>query len=182
MKYLMYIFSFLICFNKNSNYSLYKFEKQSLTQNLFIISKINWRSFLLETFKNSFFFESINSADLLLINMVHNDTDYCIQTTKITNTLIEVITNDIKPCKIINMEQLYHVHRDLGISTEEILNSYTFSIEIAHYLKANYIIYSIIYEDNENRLIMKLQLISSNTGEILNNIHKFIYYQNSTLN
>lgn len=172
MKYLFFVLFFLTYSNQCYN----QLDKSIVQPELsipFITNGINWRMILSEMLQSPLFFDDVPSDSLVLVNIIKNNTNIFIQTTKITSILIELIKSNTKKCNIINMEQLYHAYRELEISSEEILNSYAFSIEIANYLKADYVIYGIAYE-NTCKLNIELQLILSKTGEILRVIRRAI--------
>lgn len=137
------------------------------------IHLIDWRVLLLDMLKDVCFFDEIVSDSRLLVNITRNKTNEVLQIVKITNTLITLISENTKKYQVINMDQLYSTYRELEISSEESLNSYESSIRIANYLKAEYILYSIIYESSKN-LYLELQLILSKTGEIIRIINKLI--------
>lgn len=140
----------------------------------FILSNtnlINWKACLLDILKRVYFFDDILSDSVLLVNIIQNHTNGPIQTIKITSTLIELITENTDKYHVISMDQLYRSYRELEISFEDTFHSYEFSMKIANYLKADYIIYSIIYE-NSKYLNLELQLILTKTGEIIRVINQ----------
>ncbi|URJ25513.1 penicillin-binding protein activator LpoB [Blochmannia endosymbiont of Camponotus sp.] len=130
------------------------------------INLINWQPVLLRMLQSVFFFDSIERDSVLLVNMVKNKTDGILQASKITNILIHYIVENTRKYNVINMEILYSVYRELGMLPEDNRNSYSFSMKIANYLKANYILYGIAYGD-ALKPNLELQLISVKTGEIL---------------
>lgn len=175
MKYLCVVLFFLLFLISNYFDKLFRFVDQSIEINPIIINNKTWTVILLEMLQNSFFFDKINPDSVLLVNMIKNHTNGIIQTTKITTILIDLIVNNLKPCNIISIEKLYQAYRELGIASEEILDTYDFSIEVAHYLKADYVIYGIIYGEINSPTI-ELQLIETKTGEILFIVNKLIGY------
>lgn len=130
---------------------------------------INWKLIILQSLQNIFFFDDIKNDSLLLVNVVKNNTNGNIQTYKITDLLIKYISENAKKYKVICIEQLYFAYRELGTFPEDHINSYSFSINIANYLQADYVLYSIVYGDVMCP-ILELQLILVRTGEILNTI------------
>lgn len=171
---IQYSFFILFFFHCSSKFCYSAVNQSIETFELFILSSINkidWKIVVLEMLNNSSFFNKINSNSTLLVNMVRNNTNSVVQTSKITNILIEVIQNNIRNCNIISIEKLYDAYRKLNVSSEEIINSYEFSIEIAHELKADYIIYSIVYEKLKT-FHLELQLILPKTGEIIQILDK----------
>lgn len=137
------------------------------------INVINWEFVILKMLKKVFFYDDIINDGMLLVNIVKNNTNKNIQINKITNLLIKCILENTKKYKIIEMDQLYFAYRELGVYPEDQINSYSFSIDIANYLQADYILYSIIW-DNSSCLFLELQLISVKTGEILRVVNEFI--------
>lgn len=133
----------------------------------------NWKLIILQILQDAFFFNNIESNSVLLVNMIKNDTCSNIQTNKITDLLIKCILENTKKYQVIRMEQLYCTYRKLGIFPEHHINSYNFSINIANYLQADYVLYGVLYGDSVHP-ILELQLILVKTGEILNVINTVI--------
>lgn len=174
MTYFFIIVIFLNYFNIHCFNNLNLYIKFTNLSTIFLnINLINWDFFLLDLLKDISFFNKIPPDSTVLINITRNRTNKLLQTINITNTLIELILKNTKSYNVISINQVYDVYREFKISSEEILNSYEFSIKIANYLKADYIIYSMFYEKSEN-LYLELQLISVKTGEIIQSINKSI--------
>lgn len=128
---------------------------------------IDWKFIILNTLQDVLFFnKNIESDAVLLVNMIKNDTNSDIQTSKVTNLLINYISENTKKYKVICIEKLYFIYRKLGIYPEDHINSYNFSINIANCLKADYLLYGIIHGDILHP-ILELRLILVKTGEIL---------------
>lgn len=175
MQYWFFVLFFLNFVNPNNFNKIDMFVVPSELLRPSVIDEINWKVILSEILREPLFLNEITPGSVVLINMIRNNTNGPLQVVKITNILIELFINNIKQFNIISIEQLYHAYRELQISSEEILNSYAFSIDIAHYLNADYIIYSIVSGDLENPHI-ELQLILSKTGEIIRSINRSISY------
>lgn len=137
------------------------------------ISVIDWQSCVLKMLQEVSFFNHIHSDSVLLVNIIKNNTRENIPVHKITNLLIHSILENTTKYQVIHIEQLYSAYRKLGIFPENHINSYNFSIDIANYLQANYVLYSIIYGDLLHPSI-ELQLILVKTGEIIDVINKTI--------
>lgn len=135
------------------------------------INIINWKLVILQALQDVFFFDNIKDNSILLVNIIKNSTNGNIQTNKITNLLINCILENTKKYKVICIEQLYFAYRALGVFPEDHINSYSFSINIANYLQANYVLYGIVYGDVECP-ILELQLILVKTGEIICVVNK----------
>lgn len=179
MKYFLYFFLLTYC---NQHYTTSKVSTIKLEIfNSTDANTTNCKTILLEILQNSCFLNEIQLNKIILVNMVKNNTNSALQTTKITKTLIDVIKNDMNMPNVISMEQLYCAYRELETVSEEILDSYAFSIEIAHYLKADYIVYSIVY-GNFEKLSIELQLILTKTGEILRVIYESVNYNDFIFN
>lgn len=171
LTYLFIIVVLLCCFDLFSNNEINVSVVSTCPSILLSSNLINWKMYLLDILTDVNFFDAIVSDSVLLVNIVRNNTNGFLQTIKITNTLIELITKNTDRYNVISMEQLYHAYRELEISLEEISNSYEFAVKIANYLRADYIIYSIVYE-NSQYLNLELQLIFTKTGEIIHVINK----------
>lgn len=137
------------------------------------INLINWQPVLFRMLQSVFFFDSIENDSVLLVNMIKNKTNGALQASNITNILIRYIAENTSKYNVIGMEVLHSVYRELGIFPEDNRHSYSFSMKIANYLKANYILYGIAYGDSE-KPNLELQLISVKTGEILRVINDSI--------
>lgn len=142
------------------------FHTQPVPVSPSVINIIDWKPVILKMLQEVFFFENINNNNVLLVNVIKNNTNGKIQTHKITNLLINCIIENVKKYKVIRIEQLYFAYRKLGVFPEDSINSYGFSIDIAHYLKADYLLYSIVYGDVLHPIV-ELQLIFVKTGEII---------------
>lgn len=137
------------------------------------ISVIDWKSCMLKILQEVSFFDCIHSNSVLLVNIIKNNTRESIPVHKITNLLIHSILENTTKYQVIRIEKLYSVYRKLGIFPENHINSYNFSIDIANYCQANYVLYSVVYGDLLHPNI-ELQLILVKTGEIINVIKKTI--------
>lgn len=181
MKYLFSLYFLLNCVNKYLYHILDTFIAQFKLSASIITHGINWKIILLEMLQSVFFFDEIVPNSVLLVNMIKNNTTGVFQVTKITSTLIDLVENNSKEYYVVSMKKLYDVYRKLDISSEEILNSYAYAIEIAHNLKADYIIYGIISGNFETPKI-ELQLILSKTGEIIRTINRSVNYNDYICN
>lgn len=130
------------------------------------IDLIYWKPILLNILQNAFFFDNIERGSVLLVNVIKNNTNGIFQTNNVTNMLIKCIVENTKKYNVIDIGTLYSVYRELGVFPEDNRNSYNFSIRIANYLQANYVLYGIAYGSSE-KPNLELQLISVKTGEIL---------------
>ncbi|ADV33793.1 conserved hypothetical protein [Candidatus Blochmanniella vafra str. BVAF] len=130
---------------------------------------VNWKIILYKMLQDvSFFKDNINYNSSVLINIFKNNSSRVVQTINITNILINLILeNNNDTYTIISLNKLYHIYRELEVSYEDVVNSYEFSVKVANYLKADYIIYGNIYDGDMQGFNVELQLLSSNTGEIL---------------
>lgn len=170
---LLIIFIFINCssiFCDNKIYSPVVSAKSLIS---FHYNIIDWKTFLLSMLQNVCFFNDIILDGVLLVNIVKNNTDIVFPIMRITNILIELILKNTSTYSVINIDKLYSTYRTLEIFPEDNLNSYEFSIEIANYLKADYVLYSSISKDSED-LNLELQLILTKTGEIINVIRASI--------
>lgn len=130
------------------------------------INLIHWKPILLNILQNAFFFDNIERGSVLLVNIVKNNTNGIFQTNNVTDILIKCIVENTRTYDVIDIGTLHSVYRELGVFPEDNRNTYNFSIKIANYLKANYILYGIAY-GNAEKPNLELQLISVKTGEIL---------------
>ncbi|URJ30364.1 penicillin-binding protein activator LpoB [Candidatus Blochmannia vicinus (nom. nud.)] len=130
------------------------------------INLIHWEPIILNMLQNAFFFDNIERGSVLLVNIIKNNTNGIFQTNNVTNILIKCIVENTGKYNVIDIERLHSVYRELGVFPEDNRNSYNFSIKIANYLQANYILYGIAYGNSE-KPNLELQLISVKTGEIL---------------
>lgn len=138
------------------------------------VNIIDWKLIIFQMLQDVYFFNNIKSGSVLLVNIIRNNTNGNIQINKITNLLIKCISENTEKYEVICMEQLYLAYRKLGVFPENHINSYNFSVNIANYLKADYILYGIIYGDVKWP-ILELQLMLVKTGEILSTINADIY-------
>lgn len=137
------------------------------------INIVDWKLIVFKTLQDVCFFNIIENDSILLVNIVKNNTNSNIQVSKITNLLIQHLLENTKKYKVICIEQLYYAYRELGVFPEDHINSYSFSIDIANYLRADYVLYSIVWGDSECPFL-QLQLISVKTGEILQVVNKSV--------
>ncbi|URJ23422.1 penicillin-binding protein activator LpoB [Blochmannia endosymbiont of Camponotus sp. C-003] len=140
------------------------------------INLINWQPVLLKMLQSVFFFDNIERDSVLLVNIVNNKTNGILQASKITDILIRYIADNTQKYNVVDMKVLYSVYREWGVFPEDNRNSYNFSIKIANYLKANYILYSIASGDSVQPNL-ELQLISVKTGEILRIVNSSVGYK-----
>ncbi|URJ24902.1 penicillin-binding protein activator LpoB [Candidatus Blochmannia ocreatus (nom. nud.)] len=130
------------------------------------ISLVDWKPILLNILKKNLFFDILEKDSVLLVNIIKNNTNGILQIYNITNTLIQCIIENVKSYSVINMDTLYYAYRIFGVFPEYNENSYNFSIKIANYLKANYVLYSIAC-GNADKPNLEFQLISVKSGEII---------------
>lgn len=183
MKYYFIVLLFLYCSNYNDPSSLILsiMQLQPITLIKTVNQGINWKFILSEMLQDSIFLNEIPPDSVLLVNMIKDNTNGIVQPVKITNILIDLVLNSNNTYNVVSINKLYDAYRSLEISSEEILDSYAFSIEIALYLKADYIIYSIIYGDLDT-ISIELQLISTKTREIIHVINRSIDQQDFIYN
>lgn len=159
------LFSFY-CISAQNSKNLFVLHTQPTPMESLEINMIDWKLVIFKILQDAFFFNHIKNDSVLLVNIIKNNTNGNIQTNKITSLLINCILENTRKYKVICIEQLYVAYRELGVFPEDHMNSYSFSINIANYLQANYVLYGVIYGDVTHP-ILELQLILVKTGEIL---------------
>ncbi|WP_255555794.1 penicillin-binding protein activator LpoB [Sodalis sp. CWE] len=110
----------------------------------------------------------INKGSMLVINTMKNATNGSVQTRKATSTLVHLIkaVDTDNKFHIVKIDQLNAARRMLGLSVDDSLESRGKAIELARYLSAQYLLYSVIFGDIKNpKLNLQLMLVQS--GEIV---------------
>lgn len=169
--YIMFL-NYATCIQCNQEKKL-DIDVEVLSETNCKVNFFDWKNILLNMLQGVFFFDDFIYGGVVLVTVFKNNTNGMLPTIKITNILIHLIEERAYKYSVINLDELYRIYRKLEISLEENVCSYEFSIKIANYLKADYIIYGIAYGDSKVPHI-QLQLILSSTGEILCVVNDFI--------
>ncbi|MGP1929514.1 MAG: penicillin-binding protein activator LpoB [Arsenophonus sp. ER-BJ3-MAG3] len=107
----------------------------------------------------------VKLREILLINSINNNTNISIQSTQIIDFIINVINNQ-NIFKLVPKNLVENARKALGLSQEDNLVTRSKAIALSRYLQADYVLYSII-SNNQKHSKIEMQLMKSRTGEIL---------------
>ncbi|MBD2783596.1 penicillin-binding protein activator LpoB [Xenorhabdus sp. DI] len=129
------------------------------------IQSIDWQSIVQPLVDQMVNAHGVEAGKVLLVDSVKNNTNGSLRTLKATDALMSAISN--KQAFQVVPKSLVHVARQaLGLSAEDSLGLRSKSIGLARYLNADYVLYSVV-ANNQGQRDLEMQLMLVKTGEIL---------------
>lgn len=107
----------------------------------------------------------VKSGNVLLIDSIKNNTNMSIQSMQATNAIIDAVNNQ-NVFKLVPQDVVANARKALGLLQEDSLVTRSKDISLARYVQADYVLYSIIY-GNQQQSEIEMQLMGAQTGEIL---------------
>ncbi|WMY97051.1 MAG: penicillin-binding protein activator LpoB [Arsenophonus sp.] len=126
--------------------------------------KINWLKIIMPLTNELEKVAKIKFGKVLLINPIKNNTDLSIPSLQITNIIVNLIDHQ-NIFKLIPEYILINARKILGLSEEDNLITRSKAIGLARYLQADYVLYSVI-SGNQNNKNFEIQIMDVHTGEI----------------
>ncbi|PHM33453.1 penicillin-binding protein activator LpoB [Xenorhabdus innexi] len=129
------------------------------------LQSINWDNIVQPLVAQMAKAHGVEAGKLLLVDTVKNNTNSSLRTLKATDAITDVV-NNTHVFQVVPKNQVYYARQALGLSSEDSLVSRSKAIGLARYLHADYVVYSVVSGDNQQRKI-NMQLMLVKTGEIL---------------
>ncbi|WMY94705.1 MAG: penicillin-binding protein activator LpoB [Arsenophonus sp.] len=125
---------------------------------------INWIPIIMPLTNELAKVSGLKFNKVLLINPIKNNTNLSVPLVKVNDIIINLINNQ-NIFKLVPEYVLKNTRKILGLSEEDSLITRSKAIGLARYLQADYVLYSVISGNQENKKF-EMQIMNVHTGEI----------------